>query len=468
MSRRSRFALGIALSVCVTSTAAAQVVVERDDGPRQIPTKPPTTRAEARPWHVRRLMAAGMMTPDSALALLDSLNFSAAFRERTPRPERLELVRKIGRVAAQAADVRVNEDDAGVHIRLGGGGGPPQEVLLTFDDHPPFGILTLSIRAGTGDAPAAASAIAWDDIAKRVREAEAAGLAGQILVRRGGRVLLRESFGLADQASNRRTSANEIYCIGSTPIDFTSTAAQLLAARGKLDLDAPVSRYLPNVPSDKATLTSRMILDGKSGLPNFHGTSADWDQDLAWIDRATAVRRILAMPLLSAPGTERSPSHSAFGLLAAVIEAASGTTYPEFVRGEILKPLGMTRTGFYGETLGLSAADFATGYGTRSAGLPNIPPNWGPTSWLVMGSGGMFSTLDDLQRFYDGMAAGTLFGDGRSRARAGATVGGSDRGFYVTHIDNGKGDQILLMTNVQRSPSLEPLARGLMALVLGR
>lgn len=468
MSHRSPLIFAIGLALVASPRVTAQIVTG-NDGPPPMPTRPPETAAEARPWHVRRLMRIGVMSADSALQLLDSLHFSRTFIAKTPRPERLELVRRIARAAAQAGDVRANEDSTGVHIRLGGGG-VDQEVFLVYDQRPPFGITMLELRAGGGAARSMdpGSAMTWDDILRRVREAEAAGLSGQILVRRAGQTVLRESFGLADKAANRRTTPDLIYCIGSAPIDFTTTAAQLLAARGRLDLDAPISRYLPNVPADKATLTTRMILEGKSGLPNFHHTAEDSDPDLAWIDRATAVRRILGMPLLSAAGSQRTPSHSAFGLLAAVIEVASGTTYRDFLRNEIFTPLGMTRTGFYGETLGLSAHDFATGYGHLSAGLPNIPPNWGPTSWLVMGSGGMFSTLEDLRRYHDGLAAGAPFGDGRSHARIGVTVNGSDRGFYYSHMDNGKGDQVFLMTNTESSPALEPLTRGLMGLVMGQ
>lgn len=177
------------------------------------------------------------------------------------------------------------------------------------------------------------------------------------------------------------------------------------------------------MPEERAALTPRMILEGRSGLPNFHGAESDWDADLQWIDRATAVKRIFALPLLFVPGAQRQHSHSAYGLLAAVVEIASGQTYPEFVRSEILRPLGMSRTGCYGKTLGLPADAFATGYGTRSAGVPNIPPNWGPTSWLVMGS--------------------------------------------FTRIDDGKGNQVFLLSNTESTPALKSLMDGLIPMVMG-
>lgn len=79
----------------------------------------------------------------------------------------------------------------------------------------------------------------------------------------------------------------------------------------------------------------------------------------------------------------------------------------------LFKPLSMTKTGFSGDTFGFGADAFATGYGVSIVGAPNIPPNWGPTSWWVMGSGGMVSTLDDMVRFDDGVAGGTAAADSK-------------------------------------------------------
>ena len=428
---------------------------------------PPATREAARPFHVRALTRLGNVTAESGLVMLETRHFSPSYVRGTSRADRLELVRTLRTAAAGAGSILVNEDDAGIHIALRGEEGPGTEVLFTIEPAAPFRILSIRLQALAAEPRrAAAPAIGWDQVAARIREAEAAGLSGQILVRRQGREVLRTSFGMADRASGRRSAPDDIYGTGSTPIDFTVTAARILAQRGTLNLDEPIGRYFQGVPADKAAITARMLIEGRSGLPNFHHTESDADPDLTYIDRATAVRRILGMPLLFAPGSQRQHSHSAFGLLAAIIESVSGQTYQAFVRREIFQPLGMTRTGFNGETLGLADAAFATGYGFRSAGTPNIPPKWGPTSWLVMGSGGMFSTLEDLRRYYDGMASGALF-DGRPAPRADVSVNGSDHGYYFTHIDNGRGDAVLLLSNTLDVPALHPLSDGLAALVMG-
>ena len=215
-------------------------------------------------------------------------------------------------------------------------------------------------------------------------------------------------------------------------------------------------------------MTIRMILEGRSGLPDFHHRPGDRDPDLTWIDREEAERRILGQTLLFAPGTDTSHSHSAFGLLAAILERAAERPYPTLLREEIFDPLGMERTGFYGETRGLSARAFAVGYDSNSVGLPNIPPNWGPTSWLVMGSGGMFSTMDDLVTYYDARHAGTLLPEEwaeQDRSYA-TTVNASDRGFYVQQSINPSGDLlIILMNREDREPELRDLLRDLMGLL---
>jgi CubicO group peptidase (beta-lactamase class C family) len=469
MSSRSWQHFFVATTLVAHAEARGQQIetTGMSQNPPAANTKPPTARQEARPWHVQALRGTYQQPPEEALASLERDHFTADYIQRTTRADRLALVNTIRAASASAAFFRASEDESGVHLKLEG---PTNiEVFFTIDSRPPFGIsdIRVSERPRQPDA-APGKPATWDGLAMRLSEEEAVGFAGVALARHQGREALRRAYGLADQEVKRKTTIDAVYCIGSTPIDFTIAAARMLAQRGTLDLDQPIGRYVPNVPADKASLTSRMILDGRSGLPNFHGTASDWDADLAWIDRDTAVRRILGQPLLFAPGTRQEPSHSAYGLLAALIEYASGKSFPEFLRTEILKPLGMTRTGFYGESVNLHTDAFAIGYGPRSNGLPNIPPNWGPTSWLVMGSGGMFSTLGDMERFYDSMTHGTLLKDTKPSFRSGVSIGGSDRGFYLLRIDNAKGDQIMILTNNDgRSPAMRALSNALVSLVMG-
>lgn len=431
------------------------------------PAERPNTRDQARPWHVGAMRDLSRLSPEEALAMLEREHLSPGYLTRTTRAERQELVNKIRVAAAGATIIQANEDERGLHISLAGPNGV--QITMTYQAAAPFGIESLTLTPLVDQGPPAGKAFAWEDLVTKLDEAARAGFSGQVVARHQGKEVLRRTYGLMDRAAQRATIPDAIYSIGSTPIDFTIAMARILAARGKMDLDAPIGRYLPNVPADKATLTTRMILEARSGLVNFHDTKQDPDPDLSWIDKATAVKRILSAPLLFPPGAQRQTSHSSHVLLAAILEEVSGMSYPELIRTQILVPLGMTRSGFYGESLGLPLAAFAVGYGPKSVGEPNIPPKWGPTSWLIMGSGGMFSTVDDMIRYYDGMAKGTLYPAGTAPApKGGMGVGGSDRGFFFVRIDNGKGDQLYLITNNDgRGPMMDSLMQGLVPMVMG-
>jgi CubicO group peptidase (beta-lactamase class C family) len=181
-------------------------------------------------------------------------------------------------------------------------------------------------------------------------------------------------------------------------------------------------------------------MTGRSGLPNFHHDSGmDADPDLTWIDRPTAIRRILSLPLLFPPGEGRAHSHSAWVVLAAVVEIASGQPYGEFLRERFFAPAGMTRTGLHEDAERFADDAFAIGYGHDSAGKANIPKYWGPTSWLVMGSGGMQSTPYDLYLWQQAIRSGkTLSPESAAKYFGGGiAAGGDDRGFLCMYNDAG-------------------------------
>lgn len=81
-----------------------------------------------------------------------------------------------------------------------------------------------------------------------------------------------------------------ILAIGSTPIDFTKAGILLLAERGKLSLDDPITKYFDKVPDEKKAITLKHLMTGRSGLQDFHDVPEDRDPDHGWIDRAEAVK----------------------------------------------------------------------------------------------------------------------------------------------------------------------------------
>ena len=287
----------------------------------------------------------------------------------------------------------------------------------------------------------APEALTWDNLEAYIEAEAKAGFSGVILVVRDGEAVLDKAFGMANREEGIPNRTDTIFGIGSTPIDFTHVGILMLAQQGKLSLDDPIMKFFDNVPKDKRSITVEFLMTGRSGLQNFHGVPSDGNPDHAWIDRDEAMRRILAQELLFEPGNGREHSHSAWGVLAAILEIVSGESYQEFTKKRIFEPLGMVDTGFYGATY--PKKRMAVGYGMRSNGEINAPPYWGPTSWLVLGSGGQVSTVPDMRRFVSGMRAGKLL-DAERRERLlstwrGLLAGGSIFGYeivYTTDPDN--------------------------------
>lgn len=429
---------------------------------------PPSSAQGGPPPEVRNAISAveAMLggSDDASLAAFAAQRLAPAYRARLGGGTIAHL--RSLREAARGAlgDVGVEMEEDGLHLVISDV--RYADYRLAVDD---AGLLTALELVDSGDAKAdTAAAITWQSLPDVLREAEARGFSGVVSAMRDGNPVLKQAYGLADRERRRATKLDTIYGIGSTPIDFTVTATLLLAQRGTLSLDDRIGRFIPGVPADRSAMTVGHLLAGRSGLPDFPALESDWDADLAWIDRDTFVARIMAQPLLFPPGTASTHSHGAYGLLAAIIEIATGESYRHFVQREILDVAGMARTGFYGDRKDLALEDFAVGYGPSRVGLPNIPPNWGPTSWLVMGSGGMYSTLEDMQRYYEAIATGRILRDPWRAEQGGATVGvgGSERGFHFFHAFDGKGDRILLLMNGEgRTDEMRALRKGLEQLV---
>ena len=392
-----------------------------------------------------------------AIAEFESGRFAPSYKAATTPDDRRTLLEQIRAAAAQAGGVGIDQEDDGYLMTFDG----PVTYLVrvTLAKNAPFGITALSI-----DRMTEAAAIRPETLEPEIDALMAeGGRSGVVYVAIDGEVALQKAYGMANADLGTANRIDTVFGIGSRPIDFTIAAIYLLEQRGKLDLDDRLDQYFPDAPADRAGMTLRQMMTGKSGLPDFPANDSDWDADLGWIDRSEFERRTMATPLLFEPGTGDAHSHWAFGLLAAIVERVSGQGYYPFLRENFFDPAGMERTGNYGESRGLKLTDFAAGGGVK-IGLPNIPPNWGPTSWLVMGSGGMFSTLDDLRRFYSHVTKGGVLEPRHVEhfLAPSAQLDGSDRGFELFSFnDEKRSDEVYVFLNSGGQESIRPFIRPL-------
>ena len=313
--------------------------------------------------------------------------------------------------------------------------------------------------------------LTWDSLPDHVDAAADDGFEGVVLVARDDEVVFHRAYGMANRGAGIENRTDTIFAIGSTPIDFTRAAILLLMARGEIHRDDPITRYLDRVPADKRTITLHHLMTGASGLHDFHDRPGDRDPDHAWVDRDEAVRRILEPELLFEPGAGRRHSHSAWGLLAAVVEIASGRSYEEFTRNHLFEPAGMVDTGFFG--VEIPADRLAIGYGPRSDGEVNAPPFWGRTSWLVMGSGGMVSTTTDLFRWGRALRRGDVLPEealSQYWSSSGICRAGNMYGFEIAYTEGADGTQMIVVTNtsrLDRGGAFRPLTESIFTLIDG-
>ncbi len=408
-------------------------------------------RALAERKRIRAIESIAFLKADSGFnAFLDE-HFSVELLEKMDRGALIESLKSLKPAIASAGTITVEYVSEGIRVRFGGNNF--NDVIFTLSNSAPFQFVTFNVNLDVEPAEVMANRvkiapISWDNLEQRLQEEEANGFSGKVMVVKDGDVVMYESYGLADRDANRENTKSTIFGIGSIPISFTRGAILKLEDEGLLNYSDPITKFYPDAPADKAAMTIEHLMTGQSGLPNFHHIPGkDRNYDLDWIDREEAENRILNQGLLFEPGTDRVHSHSAFTLLAAIVERVSGKTYGEYLQTAFFDPIGMERTIFYGDDH-FEEDQMAVGYGVEVIGDVNIPPNWGPTSWLAMGSGGMASTASDIYKWMQAMHSGNYLSKEAigKLGRGGFAGGSSNRGFLIMYV-NDPDNTVIFMSN---------------------
>jgi CubicO group peptidase (beta-lactamase class C family) len=194
-----------------------------------------------------------------------------------------------------------------------------------------------------------------------------------------------------------------VFRIASMTKSFTASAILALRDDGALRLDDAAEAYVPELrrwPSaapDAPRVSIRHLLTMTAGFPT----------DDPWGDRQQGLPLELFKAFLAggvgfnwAPGTRFEYSNMGYAILGLIITAVTGAAYQDYIRGRLLSPLGMTRTGY--EAAEFDAADLALGYRRGPEGWSEVPPE--PCGAFAP-MGGVFSCVRDLTRWVAGFAA---------------------------------------------------------------
>ena len=233
------------------------------------------------------------------------------------------------------------------------------------------------------------------------RAAAVLGFTGSVYARMGETVVER-SFGAADAAGRIPISSETRFSMGSANKMFTAAAIGRLVDRGVVSFDAPISRYLTGLKPEFASITIAQLLDHTAGLGDYLAPE-NMPAIMASKTATDLLPLALATPPAFAPDSRRAYSNSGFVVLGTIIEKVSGLTYAEFVRREILDPLGMVNTRFDGEDAAMPMSRMSpTGMLDKARPVDGF-------AWKVSSpAGGMFSTPSDLSRFLAALADGRL------------------------------------------------------------
>lgn len=212
-----------------------------------------------------------------------------------------------------------------------------------------------------------------------------------------GQTVFEEAFGLADMEHNVPNTPQTIFESGSVAKQFTAASLVLLQQEGKLSLDDPVKKYIPELPDYGAPLTIRHLLNHTSGL-------RDWGTVMSLTGAGRGDRVItqdLALDVIThqraldfTPGAEYSYSNSGYNLAAIIVERISKQKFPAFVAEHLFKPLGMNNSSWRDDyqriVPGRAQAYARQGDGPWRLNMPFMN---------VYGNGGMLTTVGDWMKW---------------------------------------------------------------------
>jgi CubicO group peptidase (beta-lactamase class C family) len=276
-------------------------------------------------------------------------------------------------------------------------------------------------------------ALADDPPAKSIAAAlqpfvDSHSLAGAVtLVADKDRVLSLEAVGYADVAAGKPMKTDALFWIASQSKSITATALMMLVDEGKVKLDDPVEKYLPEfkglwvtaerdnehmlLRKPKHPIMVREILSHTSGLPF---KSAMEEPTLDLLPLRVGVKSYAMTPLLFEPGSKYQYSNAGINTAGRIIEVVSGMPYETFLDKRLFEPLGMKDTTFWPneEQLSRLAKSYkpnATKTGLEETRIGQLKYPLSDRTRQPMPAGGLFSTAVDIGRFCQMVLNGGTF-----------------------------------------------------------
>lgn len=224
----------------------------------------------------------------------------------------------------------------------------------------------------------------------------------QVLVERDGKVILDGNFGYADLENRVPVTADSVFAIGSISKQFGAAAVLQLVEAGKLRLDDPLAKFMPDFPrADRITI--RNLLQHTSGIVDFE-YSGTWPKTMG-VERTTdeVIATFRDLPPLFSPGMQWSYSSSNYVLLGKLLEQLTGEPLAKLMKERVFDRAGLAHTRF---------CDSYKLIPNRARGYERQPDGWQPAPWSHLAqfglAGGICSTAHDLLAWQHALEGGKV------------------------------------------------------------
>lgn len=225
-----------------------------------------------------------------------------------------------------------------------------------------------------------------------------------------GRFIYQRGYGMANLDYNLPISPQSVFYLASVSKQFTAMSVLLLARQGKLSLDDPIRKYVPELPELNQAITIRHLIHHTSGIRDFLTLLSLAGKRVEEVSTNDEALEFIARQreLNFKPGEQYLYSNSGYLLLALIVQRASGQSLRQFADEQIFKPLGMRNTRFRDER-GMIVKNRVTGYVPRLLSGFNTEVS----HFELYGDGNLLSSLEDLALWDQNFYANKLGGGGQ-------------------------------------------------------
>lgn len=237
----------------------------------------------------------------------------------------------------------------------------------------------------------------------------------------GQKLVWAETFGFADKQSKAVPTTDTMYCIGSTSKIIAAIAVMILVDQKRVSIDAPLKDYLPSfsmLSPEYTQITVRMLLNHASGFPGTDERNAETTSPLPFSFSAQVLETVQTQRLKHSPGYMSVYCNDGFTIVEQLVLAVTGRSYAQFVRDEILVPLGMTRSQYPLDYF--PEGSFAKRYDREGRLLPQLFLN-------TFGSGGLYSSPTDMAKITMMLMGGGKLGNVRILSEGSVAAMGVDQ-----------------------------------------